>query len=73
MQKQGINPITFGQSIKSARKRQGLTQASLAGLCNTGTRFISELENGKTTCHLGLALKVAGHLGLVLRLEDPNA
>jgi transcriptional regulator with XRE-family HTH domain len=46
----------LGSAIRRARKAQGLKQATLAGLCNTGLRFISELENGKPTCQLGLAL-----------------
>ncbi len=64
---------TLGAAIRRSRKAQGLTQAQLAGLCNTGLRFISDLENGKPRCQLGLALKVAKTLGLKIRLEDPGA
>lgn len=63
----------FGAAIRRARKAQGLKQADLAGLCNTGLRFISELENGKPGCQLGLALKVAKSVGLRLCLEGPRA
>ncbi|HTB21701.1 MAG TPA: helix-turn-helix domain-containing protein [bacterium] len=62
----------FGAAIHQARKAQGLKQAELAGLCNTGLRFISDLENGKTSCQLGLALMVAKNLGLKLRVEGPR-
>ena len=37
----------FGKIVTHYRKRQKLTQVELAGLAQTGTRFISELENGK--------------------------
>lgn len=62
----------FGAAIRQARKAQGLKQAELAGLCNTGLRFISELENGKSSCQLGLSIKVAKSLGLKLRVEGPR-
>jgi len=67
------DPKDLGTAIRRARKAQGLKQADLAGLCNTGLRFISELENGKPGCQLGLALKVAKALGLKLSLEAPHA
>lgn len=66
------DPADLGAAIRRARKAQGLKQAELAGLCNTGLRFISELENGKPGCQLGLALKVAKSLGLKIRLEEPR-
>jgi len=66
------NPKDLGAAIRRARKAEGLLQAQLAGLCNTGLRFISDLENGKASCQLGLALKVADRLGLKIRLEEPR-
>ncbi len=52
--------------IKDARKEQGLTQEDLAGLSGTGTRFVSDLENGKETAQIGKILLVLGALGLGL-------
>jgi len=40
---------TFGHILKASRKTLGLTQAALAGLANTTTRNISNLETGKIT------------------------
>ena len=44
-------------------------------LCDTGTRFISDLENGKETIELGKSLRVAQALGIDLvvhiRGEEP--
>ena len=36
----------------------------LAGVANTGTRFISDLENGKPTVQLEKAIRVLEALGL---------
>ena len=67
-------PITdthsFGRQIRLARKAQGLTQADLALSAGTGERFISELERGKPTAHLGKALHVAHLVGLALYTQN---
>lgn len=64
----------LGTLIRERRKAQGYTQARLAALCNTGIRFISDLENGKETAELGKALGVAATLGidLVARTRGGN-
>ena len=41
----------LGRMVKTARKEQGLTQGQLAAVSGVGTRFIRELEQGKTSCH----------------------
>jgi len=55
-----MNTKTIGELVKKSRKDQGLTQAEAAGYLNVGTRFLSDLENGKPTVQLekGLGLKV---------------
>lgn len=53
-----------GRLIKAERKRQKLSQLQLAGLANTGIRFISDLENGKGTVQLQKLLAVISALGL---------
>jgi hypothetical protein len=45
----------------------------LALASGTGVRFISDLENGKETCQIGLCLKVLATLGLRLSVADPSA
>lgn len=54
----------IGQAVRLSRKQQGLTQADLSRLANTGVRFISDLENGKEDVSLSKVLSVAGALGL---------
>ncbi len=62
------NVKSFAKLIIKYRKSQGLTQSELASLCNVGTRFISDIENGKDTCQIGKAFSVAKILGI--KLED---
>ena len=56
----------IGSAIQLARKTAGLRQAEAALLCGVGVRFLSDLENGKETVRLGVALKVIDGLGLAL-------
>jgi len=55
--------------IRARRKEQHATQAEFASLCGVGVRFISDLENGKPTAHLGKTLKVLNCLGLELSVQ----
>jgi HTH-type transcriptional regulator / antitoxin HipB len=63
----------IGQCIRKERKAQELTQRELAMTANTATRFISDLENGKSTCQLGKALHVIACLGIRLELNIPHS
>lgn len=63
----------FGSLIRMARKRAGLTLVECAGANGVGVRFLSELERGKETAALGLALRVAGSLGIRIRVSLPEA
>lgn len=58
----------LGQEIRKVRRRAGLTQKELAQACRCGTRFISDLENGKPTIEFGRALRVANVLSMDLEL-----
>jgi HTH-type transcriptional regulator / antitoxin HipB len=51
-------------AVKTERKRQKLTQADLALACNTGIRFVVELEAAKPTLQIGKVLHVVKRLGL---------
>lgn len=41
-----------------------MDQATAAGLAGVGVRFLGDLERGKPTVQLGLALQVLDRLGL---------
>jgi len=61
---------SIGSLIRHERKRQGLTQEQLAGIAGVGIRFVRELEAGKATCQLGLALQVMHTLGLSWQINN---
>lgn len=59
----------LGQAIRSARKRQGLTQQQFADIVGVGVRFLSELERGKSTAEVGLVLRVLSGAGFDVVLQ----
>ena len=63
----------LGRKVRELRRVQKVTQAQLAGLANTGVRFISDLENGKETCQIGKMLRVLNVLGVEMNIRDPYA
>jgi HTH-type transcriptional regulator / antitoxin HipB len=62
----------LGAIVRSQRHRLALRQLDVAGLGNTGNRFIVELENGKPTLQLQKVLDVMDLLGLEL-IVQPKA
>lgn len=56
----------LGDLVRAQRKRLALTQLDLAGLGNTGNRFIVDVENGKPTVQLQKVLDLMDLLGLEL-------
>ena len=62
----------LGRMIRRQRRRCGLRQAEVASLANVGTRFVSELENGKPTVEIGRALRVAEIVGLAIRVKPKS-
>ena len=71
----GQDPIqdsaALGRKVRELRREQKVTQAQLAGLANTGVRFISDLENGKETCQIGKMLRVLRTLGVNMLVRSP--
>ena len=60
----------LGKLIRSRRKERGLTQSELAMYCNTGIRFISDLENGKPTMQVSKVITVISMLALDIYIEE---
>lgn len=56
--------VELGAVIREQRKHLALKQLDLAGLGNTGNRFIVDLENGKPTLQLQKVLDLMDLLGL---------
>ena len=63
---------SIGRQIRKQRRRHGLRQAELAALSGVGTRFVSELENGKTNLEVGRVLRVLNTAGLVISVEPKS-
>lgn len=62
-------PAEIGDIVRQLRKALKLPQAEAAAMCKVGTRFLSELENGKPTLQLGKTLQVLKAFGLVVILK----
>ena len=63
----------FGDMVRTSRRKAGLTQAELALISGTGLRFIIDLEAGKASCRLGMALRVGKALGIEVTSASTNA
>ncbi len=66
-----VDSVALGRKVSDLRHAQGITQTQLAGLANTGVRFISDLENGKETCQIGKIQRVLAVLGASVLLCFP--
>jgi len=64
------NMKQLGQIIRYVRKDQGLTQEQLAATCEVGIRFIREVEQGKSSCHIGKVIQVIHMLGIKVMIEE---
>lgn len=62
----------IADSVRRARKEQGVSQTVLAQLSNVGLRFLCEVEHGKSTVRFDKLLSVLTSLGITLRLEMPS-
>jgi HTH-type transcriptional regulator/antitoxin HipB len=65
----------LGRIIQHKRKEIGVRQEIAAGMAGVGTKFLSQLENGKETAELGKTLQVLRKMGLEVyifpRSTDP--
>jgi HTH-type transcriptional regulator / antitoxin HipB len=62
-------PITFGAAIRERRRELGLAQQDVADVIGVNRRVIGQLESGKSTVQLRIALEAARAVGLDLRLQ----
>lgn len=63
----------LGAAIRSRRKGLGLTQQELADACGCSIMYLSNLERGKETAELGIALRIVNLLGLDMTLRERGA
>lgn len=60
----------FGQRIRDRRKQLGLSQSAVADVVGVNRRVIGELERGKPSVQLNIAVRVAAAVGLDLVLRE---
>ena len=62
-------PTEFGQLLRATRRALSLAQEDVADVVGVNRRVISELERGKGTVRLEIALEAARALGLDVELR----
>jgi HTH-type transcriptional regulator / antitoxin HipB len=63
-------PHEFGKAIRDRRNRLGLSQSDLADVVGVNRRVIGELERGKPSVQLAIALRVAEAVGFDVTLHE---
>ena len=61
--------IDLGSALRARRRELGLAQNEISGVIGVNRRVIGELERGKGTVQLRIAMEVARVLGLDIGLE----
>ena len=64
-----ISPVELGAAIRERRRRLGISQDELASSIGVNRKVIGQLENGKETVHVGIALRAARAVGLIVGVE----
>ena len=60
------NPGVFGAAVRAARTGAHMTLQDAAAFIGVAKQTLSDLERGKASVSLGLALKIADGLGVTL-------
>lgn len=64
------SPEEFGQRLRSRRRELGLSQSDVANVIGVNRRVLGQLENGKRTVQLVIALEAARAVGMDLELVE---
>ncbi len=59
----------LGRAMRLRRRDIGLTQAECAAKAGVSVAWLSQFENGKATCEVGLVMDVAHALGVCFDLR----
>ena len=62
------NPADLGRVIREYRREKELTQQQLADHCGCSIMYLSNLERGKETAELGIAMRIVNILGLNMNI-----
>lgn len=63
----------LGALLCEVRRSSKVTQATLAGLANWGSRFVGDVENGKPTVRAQMLFDLIGWLGLEIVIRRKGA
>jgi y4mF family transcriptional regulator len=67
-----VSAATLGTMVRRAREQKGVSQFKLAELAGVGRRFVSELENGKSSLEFDKVLQVAAAAGVAVMARVPS-
>lgn len=59
------SPAELGRAVRAARLARRLTQEDVAGRAKVSRKFLTQVEEGKASAHLGKVLTVMMSVGLV--------
>jgi transcriptional regulator with XRE-family HTH domain len=62
--------IELGNALRARRRELGLAQEEISGVIGVNRRVIGELERGKGTVQLQIAMEAARALGLDIELAS---
>jgi transcriptional regulator with XRE-family HTH domain len=67
------SPTDLGLVVRAMRRDSKVRIDDFAGLAGVSKQFASDLEHGKPTLQIGLALKVLQDLGVEVSVEIPSS
>lgn len=67
------SPTDLGLVVRAMRRVSNVRIDDFAGLAGVSKQFASDLEHGKPTLQIGLALKVLQDLGVEVSAEVPSS
>lgn len=66
------SPDQLGLVARAVRKAGDIRLDDLAATAAVSKQFVTDMEHGKPTIRLGLAMKLLEELGVVLRVDLPD-
>lgn len=66
------NAEDLGLAVRAVRRAGAIRLDDLAGYVGVSKQFATDLEHGKATIRLGLAMKVLEELGIALSVDLPD-
>ncbi|MBC7703271.1 MAG: helix-turn-helix domain-containing protein [Rhodoferax sp.] len=63
----------LGLLLRAVRKEANVRLDDFAATVGVSKQFVSDVENGKATAQIGLALKLLQEAGVVLNADIPDA